>query len=230
MREYPRTLEAELSSGELSSLTGILRKKSFRGKHLEIGTASGGTLCRMMKAFKDHERPPFVVVDPMTYFRDQLNTVKKNLRNNGVSPDGIDFRIMKSSEAFIRANQNRESFDFILIDGAHKVNYVTDDLRWTRLLIRGGIVCLHDYTSVRGVRLAVDRFLRNHPNYERVECVDTLLILCKKNESPRPEVSNMDMAWASAMAPLLRLEVYLNKKFRRKRNEALSGNKFHSPL
>lgn len=230
MREYPRTLEAELTGNELSSLISILREKSFSGKHLEIGTASGGTLCRMMKAFDNNDRPPFVVVDPMTYFKDQMTTIRKNLRDNGLSPDGIDFRVMKSNKAFISANQNRESFDFIFIDGAHKVNYVTDDLKWTRLLIRGGIVCLHDYSSIKGVRLAVNRFLRRHPNYVKINCVDTLLILCKTTESAAPEVSITDTAWAAVMAPLLRFEVFLAKKFRRKNNEALSGNKLDTPV
>ncbi len=228
MRPFPRTLSAELSNDELSSLIGIIREKSFRGKHLEIGTAAGGTLCCMMQAFEDRNRPPFVVIDPMTYFQDQLNTIRKNLQDNGVSADGIDFRVMKSNEAFIRANQNHESFDFIFIDGAHKVNYVTDDLRWAGLLNTGGILCLHD-THVRGVRFAVDRFLRRNPHYETVKYVDTLLILVKKKASPRPEISFIDRAWASVLAPLLRLEVS-TQKFLNKRNGKSSKNKFHTPL
>lgn len=228
MRPFPRTLSAELSNDELTSLIGIIREKSFRGKHLEIGTAAGGALCCMMNAFEDRDRPPFVVIDPMTYFVDQLNIIKKNLRDNGISPDRIEFRVMKSNEAFIRAIQNRESFDFIFIDGAHKVNYVTDDLRWAGLLKKGGILCLHD-TNVRGVRLAVDRFRRRNPHYETVKSVNTLLILVKQKESPRPEISFIDRAWASAVAPLLRLEVF-SKKFLKRRNGKSSENKFHTSL
>ena len=216
MRPFARTLTPELTDEELAALLGIIRKRRFQGKHLEIGTASGGTLCSMMKVFEDHERPPFVVVDPMTYFQNQMNTVKKNLHDNGVSAEQVDFRIMKSDRAFIEGDRKRESFDFIFIDGAHKIHYVTDDLRWTRLLSDGGIVCLHDYTSVRGVTLAVDRFLRKNPHYMKVECVNTLLILCKTEEGLRPEISFSDRVWASLFAPLLRLEVFTKKVLQRK--------------
>lgn len=215
MRPCPRTLAPELSNDELSSLLGVIREKRFPGKHLEIGTAAGGGLCAMMKVFEDGERPPFVVVDPMNYFQDQLSTVKNNLRSNGLPVEGVDFRIMKSNDAFTEASRRGESFDFIFIDGAHKIHYVTDDLRWTRLLKKGGIVCLHDYTQVRGVRLAANRFLKMNPHYEKVECVNTLLILCKVKEGGRPEVSFMDRLWASVLAPILRLEVF-TKKFRKK--------------
>ena len=228
MRPLPRTLSAELSNDELSSLINIIREKSFKGKHLEIGTAAGGTLCCMMKAFEDRDRPPFVVIDPMTYFQDQLNIIRKNLQDNGVSPDGIDFRVMKSNEAFIRAKQDRESFDFIFIDGAHKVNYVTDDLRWAGLLNTGGILCLHD-TNVKGVGLAANRFLRNNPHYVTEKYVDTLLVLCKTKESESPEISLIDRAWASTLAPLLRLEVF-TKKLLKRRNGKFQKNKFHTPL
>ncbi|MBI5407460.1 MAG: class I SAM-dependent methyltransferase [Nitrospirae bacterium] len=216
MRPFTRTLTPELTNEELAALLGIIRKRRCQGKHLEIGTAAGGTLCSMMKVFEDHERPPFVVVDPMTYFQNQLNTVKKNLQDNGVSAEEVDFRIMKSDLAFMEADQKRESFDFIFIDGAHKIHYVTDDLRWTRLLNDGGIVCLHDYTSVRGVTLAVDRFLRKNPHYVRVECVNTLLILRKTKEGLKPEISFIDRVWASFFAPLLRLEVFTKKVLKRK--------------
>lgn len=215
MRPLARTLTPELTDEELAALLGIIRKRRFQGKYLEIGTAAGGTLCSMMKVFEDHERPPFVVVDPMTYFQNQLHTIKKNLQDNGVSAEDVDFRIMKSDRAFIEADRKRESFDFIFIDGAHKIHYVTDDLRWTRLLNDGGLVCLHDYTSVRGVTLAVDRFLRKNPHYVRVECVNTLLILRKTNEGLRPEISFSDRVWASLFAPLLRLEVYTKKVLKR---------------
>src|SRR3989304_2273157 len=218
MRPLPRTLSAELSNDELSSLINIIREKSFKGKHLEIGTAAGGTLCCMMKAFEDSDRPPFVVIDPMTYFQDQLNIIRKNLQDNGVSPDGIDFR----------AKQDRESFDFIFIDGAHKVNYVTDDLRWAGLLNTGGILCLHD-TNVKGVGLAADRFLRKNPHYVTEKYVDTLLVLCKTRESESPEISLIDRVWASTLAPLLRLEVF-TKKLLKRRNEKFQKNKFHTPL
>jgi len=50
----------------------------------------------------------------------------------------------------------------------------------------------------------------------KVECVNTLLILCKTEEGLRPEISFSDRVWASLFAPLLRLEVFTKKVLQRK--------------
>jgi predicted O-methyltransferase YrrM len=201
-----------MTPGELDFLLGILRRERFAGKHLEIGTAAGGTLCRMMQAFDAGNRPPFVVVDPMNYFRNQLETVRHNLRAHQLPPDAVDFRAQRSDAAFEAAHRAGERFDFILIDGAHHIRYVVDDLRWTRLLHVGGIVCLHDYGASRGIRLAGDRFMRRNPRYERIGCVDSLLALRKTGEPTRAvEISFGDRLWARGMTPLLQAEESIKK-------------------
>ena len=208
-----------MTEEELSFILDIIHKTRFRGKHIEIGTAAGGTLVRMMKVFKAHERPTFIVVDPMTYFEDQLNIVKKNLQDNGLSASEVDFRIKKSSEAFLEASQDGESFEFIFIDASHKVHRITEDLRWTRLLKKGGIVCIHDYdyNSSKGVTLAVNRFLRKNPNFVKIGCIQTLMALHKTHESLRREISFVDRFWSRILAPLMQAETSLKKRFKKHR-------------
>lgn len=211
MRRSATTLEPELSENEIDLLISILRDNDLTGPHLEIGTAAGGTLRRMILEYGE-PRPSFVVVDPMTYFPDQRAIVEKNLRLGGIEASAVDFRVGNSAAMFKIASAKNERFSFIFIDAVHRARFVTEDLRWTRLLEVGGVVCLHDYgPRFPGVIWATDRFLAHHPNYERVAGADTLVVLKKHTQSIRPEVNGIDRA-ASVFADL-----FLDPKGRRHR-------------
>jgi predicted O-methyltransferase YrrM len=209
MRRCATTREAEMTPAEHELLRQTLRQQGPLGKHLEIGTAAGGTLCAMLESFPDGQRPQFVVVDPMTYFPQQRSVVVENLKDHGLDPKQVDFRITTSSVAFERASLQHESFSFMLIDGCHKIRSVTTDLKWTRLLESGGIVCFHDMTPQhRGVWLAVRRFLNRHPEYERVAQADSLLVVRKRQAASQTEVSPLCEWYAAAW--------YLPLQFERK--------------
>jgi predicted O-methyltransferase YrrM len=211
-RACAETLDAEMTFPEQEFLQKLILHENSPGAHLEIGTAAGGTLCRMMKCFSDETRPPFVVVDRMTYFPDQQQTVIENLKRNGLSANQVDFRTTTSSTAFRRANRRKESFDFMLIDASHKILAVMADLRWTRLLNVGGVVCFHDYSDkFPGVKLAVDRFLKHHPNYEPVGLVESLLALRKAAPCPSKEVSLFDSVYSVMMYLPLEVDRKINK-------------------
>ena len=215
-RPVAQTLTSELSASELDCALTYLRSPSFTGPCLDVGTAAGGTLCAMMAGCSAAARPQFVVVDNMEYFPDQLATVRRNLERHGLDPSAVDFRIATSVSAFPLAAAAGEQFEFILIDACHKIRQVTEDLRWTRLLRVGGVVCLHDYGGPhRGVTLAADRFLRRHPNYRREELVGCLLVLRKTAASTTPEIVARDHLWAALLAPWLQLQVSLAKRWRR---------------
>ncbi len=207
MRRCATTLEAEMTAAEHDLLCQTLQNLGRSGQHLEIGTAAGGTLCAMLGSFPGSKRPPFVVVDPMSYFPNQLQLVQQNLQNHGLSPEAVDFRVGTSADAFPAAVQRQESFDFMLIDGCHKIRSVMTDLKWTRLLAVGGIVCFHDYTPEhRGVWLAVNRFLSRHPHYQQVAQADSLLVVKKTAHHARPEVSAADELYARAWYLPLQIE------------------------
>jgi predicted O-methyltransferase YrrM len=215
MRASATTLEPEVSTNELARLVALLRAERLKGAHLEIGTAAGGTLRELMRAYPDETRPRFVVVDPMTYFPDQLAKVRRNLKEAGLDPDRVNFRVSKSGAALHEAKRAGETFSFIFVDGAHKIRYVTEDLAWAGLLEPGGIVCFHDYgPAERGVMMAVDRFLAHHPNYVVVDQVERLLVV-RKLMAGRGEVSLWDRLRASAIGLYLQLAASAHKRLAR---------------
>lgn len=185
--------------------------------HLEIGTAAGGTLWQMVEALPGKDSK-FVVVDPMRYFPKQFSIVKQNLRKHGVDPEQIDFRIQTSDEAFSSSEQLNERFDFIFVDGSHKLRYVTEDLRWSRLLNPGGTIAFHDYApQFPGVQMAIDRFLSKYPNYSIRNHIDTLLVIEKTAPCPDQEVTWVDQAYASVLTPYLQIRHSIGKRFRNRK-------------
>ncbi len=165
-----------------------------------------------MKVFAPEACPQFVVVDPMTYFPDQLEVVKSNLHEHGLDQSRVDFRVETSNRAFARAEQAGERFDFILIDGAHKIRYVMQDLRWARLLNPGGLMCLHDYCEAhKGVVWPTDRFIRRNPHFVLEQQVNRLLAL-RRSSGDTVRVTEWDQCWASAWSLPLQWGNSLHKR------------------
>jgi predicted O-methyltransferase YrrM len=214
----PRTLGPEMSDEELQYLMEILRLNKFTGNHLEIGTAAGGTLVKMMRCYDDRTRPHFVVIDTMTYFTNQWEIVKMNLKEHGLDPTAVEFRVARSYDVFKQVEKTTEEYDFIFIDGAHKCQYVMQDLCWSRLLRKGGLLCLHDYApNTRGVMFAANRFLSKYANYAKVALVDKLLVIRKCEESAVPEIDWTDRWYATLITPLLQFRLSIEKRINRLR-------------
>lgn len=206
MRKSATTLESELKPAELECLKTLLRDNTLAGKHLEIGTAAGGTLWEMMSVYPDATRPQFVVIDPMTYFEDQYGKVCRNLSSHGLDPASVDFRRMTSIEALGEAVARDERFDFIFIDGNHKLKYVTADLQWAALLNPGGLLLMHDYhPNYIDVVIAAKRFLARNGNYRVEKAVETLLVVRKLEASKRREVTELQKAVAAVQTVYLQL-------------------------
>lgn len=213
MRPCATTMASEITDEEMRFLLSTMTEAKLLGKHLEIGTAAGGTLCQMMKTYSSKSRPKFVVVDPMTYFPGQLETVRQNLRNHDVDPETVDFRVTTSSEALKNSLAKGEKFDFIFIDGCHKVRYVIEDLRWAELLNVGGTLCLHDYSEkYPGVWHPVRRFLRSFPSYMVVGQSGNLLALKKTKETRHPATIG-DYLYGQLLAPWLQIRAAWNKRW-----------------
>jgi predicted O-methyltransferase YrrM len=215
MRTCAETLASEMTANEQQSLRDALTQHRLTGTHLEIGTAAGGTLCNILTHYRDSLNaplPPFLVIDPLRYFPDQLATVQNNLQRYGIDPDHPTFLKTSSAQAFKDLSTAPE-LDFILVDGNHKVHYVAEDLRWARHLRLGGLLCLHDYgPKFPGVHLNVQRFLRRHSNYKVHSQADSLLILQKQSLSARLEISTLDRLWAKSLAPIFQLRASIKKR------------------
>lgn len=209
---------AEMTPEEHRLLLGLLRSERFEGEYLELGTAAGATLCAMLECLP--ESRGFVVVDRMRYFDGQREAVESNLACHGIDRRRVELRIASSAHAWRAAIAAHERFDFMLIDAGHKLLDVTRDLRWTRMLRPGGVVCLHDYDdrwSHCGVRVAVDRFTSRRPEYERIGQAGTLLALRKLAEPARREITASDLAHATLLWLPLRLQRTAGKLAKRLR-------------
>lgn len=218
MRDCATTLDSELSSNELANLIDILVHKKLKGIHLEIGTAAGGTLCKLMCSYRDklHSCPKFIVVDPLKYFPNQYEKVMENLSNHHLGSSSVEFIQSSSNEAFFAFSRTPRPLDFILIDGNHKANYVMKDLRWAKYIDVGGILCLHDYGVLqKGVKLTTDRFLSKNLNYKILKQVDKLLIIEKIAKSSTDEVGFIDICYSAIISQKLQLEKSFNKRIRK---------------
>ena len=216
-RPCANTGAPEMSDEELAALKGWLpkNKELKKGRFLEVGTGAGGTLCFMLDCFEKEHRPNFVVVDTLRYFQNQLEVIKQNLVDHELSPELVEFKVMTSADGFLHAEKKQQKFDFMLIDGSHKIRHVMADMRWMRLLKTGGIACLHDYSPrFKGVCLAVDRFLFRNRHFQKVGLEGSLLCLRKVSVSSSIEVSVIDRMWAYFLSPLLQLQTSLRKRFR----------------
>jgi len=210
-RHCATELTSEMTGRERDALCAIIRDRALSGKHLEIGTAAGGTLREMMRAAV--HRPPFVVIDPMTYFPNQRETVERNLTSAGIPIAQVEIRVSRSWDALHRARAAGEKYDFVLIDGTHKFRYVIQDLHWSGLVNVGGIIALHDYTpQIRAVQAAADHFLSRNRNYRRLQLDDSLLLVEKTAPDEAGGVRLMPNWLATIMHPLFQFENSVRKR------------------
>ena len=206
------TGQSEMTEPEITLLLRELKSSPANGGILEIGTAAGGTLVRILKALPDEEHRRVVVIDTFDYYPDHLGIFKNNLARNGLAPDVLDVRVTRSNIALLSAVKRDEKFSFIVVDGSHKFKHVMQDLQWLSRLSVGGMAALHDYTDhLPGVVLAVKRFLARNKNYKIKAQADTLLILEKTAEAVKSEVTPLDLLYAHAYTIVLQ-----NKKSIRK--------------
>lgn len=185
----PEMTNAELALlvSELSSAANASREKA---KILEIGTAAGGTLVRMLGAIPREEHGRVGVIDPFNYFEDHLGRFRKNLTDNGYDPGTIDIRVGYSKDELKKSVERGDRFDFILFDASHKLYHTTQELRWMKLLVVGGLAAFHDYKQSKwpGVKIAVDKFLSRNPNYRIKSGADSLLVIEKTAPTTKTEV------------------------------------------
>jgi len=169
-----------MSRNALAYLSELLINKKFENVHVEVGTAAGGSLKHVMQLYQGRRMPRFIVVDPMTYFDKQLQTVKKNLLSADLPLDRVKFYIKKSASAYKEISRQGIICSFVLIDGAHKMKQVTQDLRFADMLEKGGVLCLDDYSTRHvGVKIAVDRFLERNQNFRLMNIIDDVVFIEK---------------------------------------------------
>ena len=218
MRDCATTLDSELSTNEIEYLIDILIYKNLKEIHLEVGTAAGGTLCKLMSTYREEFNfiPEFMVVDPLNYFPKQYEVILENLSKHSLQGSSVDFVKSSSNNAFLAFSRVPKPLGFILIDGNHKARYVVKDLRWAKYLNTGGVLCLHDYGILqKGVKLTADRFLRKNPNYKILKLVGQLLIIEKTAQTSINEICLLDICYATFLSLKLQFGNSLKKRIRK---------------
>ena len=119
-----------LPDHELEALGGYLRGLQVQGRCLEVGTAYGRTLIHLMSLFEDDRRPPFVVIDPMTYFPGQAAKVRANLVEEGFGDADVRILEMTSARALLELPVEGDPLAFVFVDGDHSERGVRQDLEY----------------------------------------------------------------------------------------------------
>ena len=216
LRQSSITLESECSEAERAALRDILLNSNFSATHMEIGTAAGGTLKELIGCYPSGKAPQFVVIDPLSYFPDQLSKIKENLTSAEIDLKLVDFWIGTTKD-FINSKASESlELDFLFIDADHRHHPVLVDLAWAAKISKGGYVCFHDdRPKFPGVGWAIRRFLKKNNNFNLVSKVDSLVIVQKKVDSPAINISKFDIYEGATRWAFGRLLESLAKKWRR---------------
>ena len=217
MRVCAQTFESELGVDALETLKVVLQEDLREGLHVEIGTAAGGTLKELLRLYADEPvKPNFLVIDPMTYFPEQLKIVKDNISTVSYPDERVEFMISKGGEAFDKFRLGDVCpISFLLIDGSHKIKYVTQDAQWLDFVEIGGVVCFDDYQAgFQGVDWVVDQVVNSSKCFERIAYAGRLLILRKIADKQTPIVMRRHMVMAALLHPFLQIVQSLRKRLR----------------
>ena len=198
MKQSGIDLSSECDPIEIEALKQAINVAPSDGCALELGTAAGGTLKELINFSNSvGKRYNFHVIDPMTYYRDQLQKVKDNLKSAGINPEDVEFFI-GTSEGFMKSNYFQDlSFSFVFIDADHRAYPLMKDLRILRNLEEGGIACFHDYKEkFPGVMWSLDHFLNKNSNYEYISKEKSLVTIKKIKKTNDTEVALSDLIGA----------------------------------
>ncbi|MCY3879209.1 MAG: class I SAM-dependent methyltransferase [Rhodobacteraceae bacterium] len=199
-------------------MTDLLATSGYERPHLEIGTAAGGTLKELMSVYPSRlTHPEFHVLDPMTYFPNQMEIIRRALHDWNLDPDSVIFHVGITQTELPKLKAQGTEFDFIFIDGVHRAYPVMIDLQWADLLAEGGVICLHDnQPKFPGVGWSINRFLKVHSGFKRISQVQSLTILKKTGPVMAPAVRPSDLTAAKMVELPIRLRRSIQKRLGKK--------------
>ena len=208
------TGETELHSGEWEALCSRVAALEVEGRIIEVGTAAGGTLVKLLQALPADKHEQVSVVDTFEYFPDHLKIWQDNLRQNGWDPDVIELLKGTSMEGYGKVAGRGDRLAFVLVDAGHKLKDVIRDVQWLSLLEMGGVGAFHDYSErFPGVMLAVDTFLERHPEFEREALVGTLMFVRKTRETHRVAMPVWLIGWMTFRSLLMQWAKSVRKRW-----------------
>jgi len=209
------TGETELHPGEWEALCRRVAALEVDGRIVEVGTAAGGTMVKLLQSLPLEAHSRVSVVDTFEYFPDHLKIWQENLRQNGFDPVAIELLRGSSMDGYRAVAGRGDRLAFVLVDAGHKLKDVIRDVQWLSLLEVGGVGAFHDYSGrFPGVMLAVDTFLARNPEFEREELEGTLMFVRKKSETDRKVMPKWVICWMTVRSLLMQWEKSLRKRLR----------------
>lgn len=217
MRQSGIDLSSECSASERACIAEAIKGLSVGGNFLEVGTAAGGTLKEIIQtADKAKLDTMFYVLDPFTYYPDQLQKIYKNLSNSDIDPSRVQFWQGITDSHLPIALEQGLKFKFIFIDGDHKAYPVMNDLRWMELLEVDGVACFHDYCDkFPGVAWSLEYFLSRNEQFSNILEAETLRVI-KRNGKEIVTVNRVDLLKSKFMQVFLRLRRSIKKRLAKK--------------
>lgn len=152
---------------------------------LEIGSYKGRSSCFIgltaKKLFccdafcgQKRIRPDQNIVD----FREVRRAWHTNVLNHELRAQ-VELIEMRSEDAFdVIREKCSGQLGFIFIDGGHDFESVRQDLNYTKLLIEGGVVAVHDYfhPDYPGVAKAVDQWaMNNRSRFKKLKSIGSMV-------------------------------------------------------
>ncbi|MEM6886454.1 MAG: class I SAM-dependent methyltransferase [Verrucomicrobiota bacterium] len=205
--------ETELHPGEWEALCDRVARLEVSGRIVEVGTAAGGTMVKLLQALPVEKHSSVSVVDTFEYFPDHLQIWQDNLRQNGFDPGVIELLQGASMDGYRTASGRGERLAFVLVDAGHKLKDVIRDVQWLSLLEVGGVGAFHDYSErFPGVMLAVDTFLDRNPEFEREALVGTLMFVRKMRDTDHEVMPAWLMGWMTFRSLLMQWGKSLRKR------------------
>ena len=213
MRQSGIDLSSECTLAERSCIMDAIKTIKKGGNFLEIGTAAGGTLKEIITTADEEKlEAKFYVLDPFTYYPDQLTKVCQNLSNSAIDPSRVTFWEGTTDSHLTKALKDGLNFKFIFIDGDHKAFPVMNDLRWMELLEVGGVACFHDYCDrFPGVIWSLEHFLSRNDQFRIILKAETLRVV-KRHGKQIKAVNNFDLFKSKFMQVILRLWRSIKKR------------------
>jgi len=212
-RSSALTGETELKPGEWEALCQRVAALDLEGRIVEVGTAAGGTLIKLLQALPAAKHSQISVVDTFNYFPDHLKVWQENLLQHGWDPATLEVLQGSSMEGYHVSAARADRLSFVLIDAGHKLKDVIRDVRWLSLLEVGGVAAFHDYNhSFPGRKLAVDTFLARNPEFQREALVESLIFVRKTSETSRQVMPAWIIGWMTLRSLCMQWGASLRKR------------------
>jgi predicted O-methyltransferase YrrM len=173
-------IHSAIKSPEMNTIINIIKKNNYK-KCLEVGMAFGISAFSILS----NKSCKLISIDPNQSKQWESNGVKL-LKEFGFNKRHklIEKPSYEGLPEVLKKNKN--TFDFIFIDGWHTFDYTLVDFFYSNLLLKVGGTIIIDDALHNGVSAFVKYLDTNYKFYKKIESHETIVIYEKIKEDERP--------------------------------------------